>query len=545
MNGYERCNQYVDDVLTGVVCAPQTIHQACERYLRDFDNPDLAFDPQAAESAIHSIESLPHAKGRWQGKLIKLENFQCFIVANLFGWKWRDNGLRRFRYAYLQMPRKNGKSLLAISISLLLFGPDDEPGAEVLLGATSQDQAKDLLFAPAKFIVNHSADFRDQFGIDVNASNMVIPANFSTLKTVIKKPDDGTSPHCALVDEYHLHDSAEMWSVFDTGMGAREQPLLLTTTTAGHSLGGPCHIYRDEMLKLLGREYEDETTFALIYEPDPDDAWDDVATLRKVNPNIDISVSERYLVSQLEQARRSAEKQNAYRTKHLDQWVGAKTAFMNMVAWRRQQCDLTLEDFRGQKCHVAVDLAEQKDASSVGVMFERDGQKFFFAKHFVPEAAFEWNDRYKTFALGGHIEVTEGNAQDYGQIRDHIDFLAEHFDVQSVRFDPWQSAQMMQELIDTGLTVYKQTQQFSDFSDPMKTVETDVLDGDLFHEHDPVLTWMVGNTAALKNKDEHMKPVKQNPNNPACKIDGCVTMIMCMKGYLDEPPPTEYRIRYA
>jgi phage terminase large subunit-like protein len=534
VNGVERCLQYVDDVLTGEIPAPLTVHQACERFIRDFDNEDLAFDQAAANFAVEEIETLRHAKGRWQGQYLQLENWQCFLVCNIFGWKWAATGLRRFRYVYEQVPRKNAKTTLAVAIALLMFGPDAEPGAECLLGATSMDQAKDLLFKPAKFIVETSDDFKDDYGIEINASNMVIPDNFSIFKTVIKKPDDGTSPHCAVVDEYHLHESTDMWSVFDTGMGAREQPLLLTTTTAGHTLGGPCHMYRDDMLKLLRGDYQDETTFALIFEPDPDDDWSDIETLRKVNPNINVSVSESFLVSQLHQARRSADKQNAYRTKHLNQWVGAKTTFMNMLAWQRQKCELTLDDFLGDPCHVAVDLAEQKDASSVAVMFCRAGKYYVFTEHFVPEAAFEWNDRYKTFSLAGQINVTEGNAQDYGEIRAHIDSLADRFTVQSIRFDPWQSAQMMQEIMDTGLKVYKQTQQFSDFSDAMKTVETAVLDRELYHPGDPVLTWMVGNTAALKNRDEHMKPVKDNPNNPRCKIDGCVAMIMCMKGWLDE-----------
>ena len=545
MNGYERCNRYVDDVLEGTIPAPQTIIRACDRYLKDWENPKLTFDTAAAAGAVAAIETLHHAKGRWQGKPLVLEDCQCFAVCNLFGWKWKDTKLRRFRYAYWQFPRKNGKTLLAISVALVMFGPDREPGAEVLLGATSMDHSKDLLFHPAKYVVEHSDDYRQEFGIEVNASNMVIPANFSTFKTVIKKPDDGANPHCAVVDEFHLHDSDEMWSVFDTGMGAREQPLLLTTTTAGFSLGGPCHIYRDDMLKLLNGEFEDDSTFVLIYEPDPDDEWDDPDVLRKVNPLIDVSVSEAFLMSQLAQARRSAEKQSAFRTKHLNEWVGAKTQFMNMVAWQKQRRELELEQFLGEKCHVAVDLAEQKDASSVAVMFRRPDGYYCFATHFVPEAAFEWNDKYRTFALQGLINVTEGNAQDYDEIKAHIDSLADRFDVQSIRFDPWQSAQMMQEIQATGLTVYKQTQQFSDFSDAMKTLETAVLDGEFFHAGDPVLTWMMGNTAAMKNKDDHIKPVKGSPNNPMCKIDGAVATIMCMKGFIDEGPEPEYRIRYA
>lgn len=534
-NGVDRCEQYVQGVLSGEILAPIAVKQACERYRRDFDNEAIYFDRRAANAAIANIERLKHAKGRWQGQHIHLEPWQCFAVANLFGWKWTKSKKRRFRYCYYSTPRKQGKSLLAAAIALLMLGPDAEPGAEVYLGATSQDLAKDLLFAPARYIVKSCPKFRKKYGIEVNASSLVIPANFSTLKPVIKKPDDGTMPHLAVVDEYHLHETPDMWSVFDTGMGAREQPLLLTTTTAGSNLGGPCHIYRDEMLKLLRGQYEDETTFALIYEPDEGDDWQDFEVWRKVNPNINVTVSEDYLKSQLQQAKRSTSKQYDVRTKHCNEWVGAKTQYLNDVAWKRQERDIRIEDFRGAPCHVAVDLSEQKDATSVGVMFKRGGQYYYFAEHWVPEGAFEWNDRYRNFHLAGQINVTPGNAQDYKEIRRHIEHLMSNYDVKTTRFDPWQSSQMMQELMELCPEdrIYKQTQQFSDYSDPMKTVETAVLDGQLFHAPDPVLTWMVGNTAALKNKDDHMKPVKENPNNPLCKIDGCVAMIMCMKGWLD------------
>ena len=534
MNGSDRCRRYIDDVLGGKKSAPQYIHLACKRFLEDEKRDDVFFHEEAANVQIANMEMLQHAKGRWQGQLIHLEDWQCFAVANIFGWKWTETRLRRFRYFYLRVPRKNGKSLLAICIALLFFATDEEPGAEVYLGATGQEQARDILFNPAKYIVSNNKAFRDRFGIEVNATTLVIPANFSQMKAVIKKPDDGTSPNFAAVDEFHLHETPEQFAVFDTGMGAREQPLLMVTTTAGASLGGPCHEYDAECIKILEGNLDMDSTFAMIYAPDEADDWADADTFRKVNPNLNVSVSEDYLLDQLKRARISAQRQSEFRTKHCNEWVGATTVWMNMLAWQKQKQDMRLEDFHGQSCHVAIDLAEQKDCSSVAVLFQRDGKYYGFCKHFVPEAAFVWNDKYKAFALGGHIETTPGNAQDYGEIKKYIESLADNFTVKSVTFDPWQANQMMQELIATGLEVFKFTQQFSSYSDPMKTLETAVLDGNFYHNGDPVLTWMMGNMAVFRNKDDHIKPVKENPNNPRCKIDGGVAMIMAMKAYCME-----------
>ena len=538
MTGLERCSQFVDGVILRDIPAPVPVIQACERFIRDFKNPDLEFDREAAEGAVWHIERLPHTKAHWQGKPFIMQPFQCFIVCNLFGWKWTKTGFRRSSHAFLEMPRKNGKTQLAVAVALVMFGPDAEPGAEILLGATSLEHARDLLFKPAKFMVNNCDEYREGYGVEVNATTLVLPHNDSVLKTVIKKPDDGTSPYCALVDEYHLHETDDMWGVFDTGTGARpEGSLLLTTSTAGFTLDCPCYEYRDEMLKLLRGEYEDDATFAMIYEPDEGDEWTDLDVVRKVNPNLGVILSEEYLINKLNRARRSARKQNDFRTKHLSEWVGTKISYMNMVAWQRQSREMSIKDFLGEPCHVAVDMAEQKDASSVVTLFRKAGQYYVFAEHFVPESAFEWNDRYRNFALNGQINVTEGNAQDYGEIRKHIDWIAGNFRISSIRFDRWQANQMMQELMDTGLTVYTAAQGWSFYSDPMKTVETAVLDGNLFHSGDPVLTWMVGNTAAKTNEDQHMRPVKGNANSPRCKIDGCVAMIMAMKGYQDDEEP--------
>ena len=534
MNGAKRCRRYVKDVLSGKQPAPNYIKLACQRFNDDLERDDVDFDDHDASVAVANVEMLHHAKGRWQGKTIHLEDWQCFAVANIFGWKWTESRLRRFRYFYLRVPRKNGKSMLAICIALLFFAADEESGAEVFLGATGQEQARDILFNPAKYIVSQNKPFRDRFGIEVNASTLVIPANFSQMKAVIKKPDDGTSPNFAAVDEFHLHETNEQFAVFDTGMGAREQPLLMVTTTAGSTLGGPCHDYDIECIKVLEGNLDMDSTFAMIYAPDDSDDWADADTFRKVNPNLNVSVSEDYLLDQLKRARVSAQRQAEFRTKHCNEWVGSSTTFMNMVAWKRQERTMCIADFIGEQCHVAVDLSTQNDVSCVAATFRRDEEYYTFIHHFIPEAATQTNDRYRNFALAGldNFETTPGNAQDYSLIKAHIEKLASQHTVLSCLFDPWQSHQMMQELIATGLNVYKFTQQPSSYSDPTKWFETLVLDGKFWHsDNDPVFTFMVGNMAVYRNGDDMIKPIKGDPNNPFCKIDAGVSAIMTLKAY--------------
>lgn len=535
MNGTERCKQYVADVLSGDVIAPKTVIQACERFNRDKTNSNIYFDDKAANAAVANIEKLPHAKGRLQGKKIHLEHWQCFFVCNLFGWKWKKNGFRRFRRAYERVPRKNGKSLLAICIALQMFGPDMEPGAEVYLGATSQDQAKDLLFKPAKYIVEKASVFRERFGIEVNASNLIIPANFSQLKSVIKKPDDGFNPHCAVVDEYHEHETDEQYSTFDTGMGSREQPLLLVTTTAGSNLGGPCKEMDDVCLQILNRAIDDESLFILIYTPDVDDEWSDPAVLRKVNPNIGISVSEDYLLDQQNIARQSATTQNAFRTKHLNEWIGAKTAWMNMLAYQACRKDISLDSFTGRRCYIGLDLATKKDIASMAIVFPPigGGKWTAFVKHYLPDAAV-YNGaepRYKAWAADKWLTVTPGNITDYSYIEDDLIKLRSQFEIAEVPYDPFQATQFSTRMMEEGFSMVEVGATVKNLSEPMKELEALILKRDIEFQIDPVLMWMFGNVTAKLDIKDNIFPNKERYES---KIDGVVALIMAISRTMNQ-----------
>lgn len=539
-SGYERHLEYIAFVGRKRSLVPQLIRLAIQRYKRDKKRKDIYFDQIAAETAIGNIENFVHARGQWQDNNIVLQPWQCFIVANLFGWKWSHNNLRRFRYAYIQCPRKQGKSLLSIGIALNMFALDNEKGAEVYFGATTEAQARDLLFYPAQYIVEHSPDFIDATGVEVRAGSLVIPSNFSKLKSVIRKPDDGYSPHCVVVDEYHLHEDDSQYSTFDTGMGSRQQPLLMVVTTAGHLLSGPCKEERDLCIRVLEQRDEADTKFALIYEPDEHDKWDDPKTLAKVNPNLNVSISEQYLLDQLKQARVSALKQNAYRTKHLNQWVGARTVWMNHLFWQRQKRQMEMSEFRDVGCHVAIDLASKKDLTAMAILFKTNEQYYCFSRFYAPEKAAEENDYYKKYSTSGHLTLTPGSMTDYRFVMEDIYRVCSNYHVKSIAFDNHQAAMMITLLQEKGLNVIDYAQTVHNMSDPMKEVDAAVADGKLWHDGNPVLTWNMGNCVAYENAKQHVYPRRENDNDPTCKIDGVVALIMAMGRWLQDTEPKSY-----
>jgi len=540
--GSARCRRYAADILGGKILACKLVHLACQRFVEDLARAETGdpefpyrFDDELGDRIVRFIERMPHTKGKWaaQGATIVLEDWQCFIEANLFGWVHVKTGKRRFRQCYEEEPRKNGKSIRLAARGIYLFAADNECGAEVYSGATSERQAYEV-FRPAWAMVHKLDELRARFGIEQtgnpkNPGTMYTSADMSKFETMIGKPGDGASPHGALVDEYHEHDTDDMVDTMLTGMGAREQPLLSIITTAGSNLGGPCYEKRRDIIRILERQVYDETVFGIIYGLDPGDDWTDAKSLRKANPNFGVSVFPEFLQAQLTEAKRSASKQNAFKTKHLNEWVGARTIWMNMLAWQRQKREQNLDDLRPCRCWIACDLASKKDVAAVTRLFELPGRQFFVSpRFFVPESAAEDLEKYRDFATAGVLTLTPGNMTDYAFIEEEIKADCARFNVVDIGCDDWQANYLMTRLMAAGLKVVEYNQTVKNMSEPMKEVEARVLNRTLWHDGNPCMTWMMGNVAARVDAKENIYPRKDNEHDPRCKIDGPVSLIMAM-----------------
>jgi phage terminase large subunit-like protein len=518
---------YAESVLSGEITACKWVQLACKRFMDDLARDDLEWRPEAAQKAVNFIQTLPHTKGRWASKkeLLLLAPWQIFIVCCIFGFYQGER--RRFQVVFLLIARKNGKSALAAAIGLYMFVADAEFGAEVYSGATTEKQAWEV-FRPARLMVDRTPALRGHYDIEVCAKNMHVLADGSRFEPLVGNPGDGSSPHCAIVDEYHEHDTDDLYQTMETGMGARTSPLMLVISTAGSNLAGPCKEMQADMERVLEGTVVDDSLFGMIFTCDEGDEWDSDEALLKANPNIDVSVSGEFLRRQRDQARRSATKQNHFRTKHLNQWVGARTAWMNMLAWQRQRSQFTLEDMGQAPCWMAVDLASKKDVAALVLLFERNGEYFVYPKFYAPESAADDNEKYRDFATGGHMTLTPGNMTDYAFIEEDIKALAGKVNLQDAAFDNWQANYLMTRLANTSIPVVDYNQTVKNMSDPMKEVEARTLSGVLHHDGNPVMTWMMGNVSAKIDAKENIYPRKDNDNDPRCKIDGVVALIMAM-----------------
>lgn len=539
--------QYVADVFSGERSANKWERAACERYRRDMDRAetdDFAYrlDWTKTDKVCSFIELLPHVKGHWAArrgvaKRIQLEPWQKFNLANIFGWVRVDTGLRRFRQAYICVPRKNAKSTIAAGIALYMLVADGEYGAEVYCGATSEKQAWEV-FRPAKRMAERTPQYRHAYSVEINAKSLRRPVDDSRLEPVIGKPGDGASPSCAIVDEYHEHPDEDLYDTMLTGMGSRLQALMLVITTAGANIAGPCYAMQSDVQKVLEGTLDNEELYGIVYAIDKGDDWTCEDALIKANPNYGVSVGPDFLKAEQRYAVQSSRKQNTFKTKHLNMWVTSRDAWMNMQWWNRQ-ADSTLkrEDFRADPCYLALDLSTKHDLTAVAELYTRsiDGEDhyFVFGKYYVPEDSAneednENNNAYQGWIHDGPLIATEGNIIDYQRIEDDVLELVASADVREVGYDPWgatQLAQRLQENDDHDITVIEIPQNTKTLSDPMKWVEAMAKSGRLHHDGNPVLAWMISNVTAREDANENIYPRKEGRQN---KIDGASALIGAM-----------------
>lgn len=528
-------DEYARSVIAGDVEACKWVRLACQRHIDDRARDwRYEYRPELANKAVKFIELLPHTKGRWaaKGEKIVLQPWQKFIVASIFGWVRKSDGLRRYREVYLEIPRKNGKSVLAASIGLYCLVADGEYGSEVYSGATSEKQAWEV-FRPAKLMAQKTPALLNHFGLEVNAKNLIRLEDFSRFEPVIGKPGDGASPSCAIVDEYHEHADSDLFDTMQTGMGARDQPLMFVITTAGSNMGGPCYEKRLEAQKVLSGVFEDDRLFSVIYGLDEGDDYKDPASWAKANPNLEISVSRDFLEAQVGSAIRSPQKQNSVKTKHFNMWVGAKTAWLNMEQWAKAaDSSLDIADFAGCECFIGLDLAVRVDIAARVSLFlkEIEGETHYFAfpSFYLPEEALDSAKNAKMYAgwaASGHIDLMHGAEISFSAIQQDILDIPKTYSVNEVVYDPWQATQIAQALREQGVEAVEYRNTVGNMSPPMRAIEGALASGRFHHPDNPVFNWMASNVVAKADAKDNIFPRKDVNEN---KIDGMIAAIFAM-----------------
>ena len=529
-------HDYAESVIDGEITTGKIVKWACRRHIEDLKRDDIYFDESAAKRIINFYKITPHVKGEWSGRSIILESWQEFIVGSLFGWK-REDGTRRFREAYIQVARKNGKTTTLAPLGLygLLF--DGEAGAEIYSAATTRDQAKEI-FLPAKQMVNKS-DYIE--GVDVFKNNLSHAASFSKFEPLSADYDtlDGKNIHFGLVDELHAHPDSGIWDVLADGTGSRKQPLMIAITTAGFDTESFCYRYRCYCVDILDPskpDFVDDSQFAYIAEMDEDDDWQDETNWIKANPNLNVSVKIDNIRMRINKAKRMPSQRNRIICKRLNIWTNAEVRWMDMGHWD-ESAGYTMDDYdeikkrlEGKPCYAGLDLSSKIDTTAYVKVFKVEDKYIVISDIFIPRDTVHKRSEedgvpYDIWSEQGVINTTDGNVVHYGAIEKMILEDYERYEIREVAHDRWGATQLSQNLDDAGILMVPVGQGYQSMSEPMKEVERLVLEKKLIHFGHPVLRWMADNVMAKTDPAENIKPDKSKSQD---RIDGIVALIMAI-----------------
>uniref|UniRef100_A0A6M3J762 Putative terminase n=1 Tax=viral metagenome TaxID=1070528 RepID=A0A6M3J762_9ZZZZ len=575
---------YAKSVINGDIVTNKWVKLACKRYLSDLENADklgIYFDDKAATRAVKFFSCLKHSKGEWAGTEFKLELWQEFIIWNLFGWKRVDNGFRRFRTAYLEVSRKNGKTTLVAGLGLYLFIADNEPGAEIYSAATKKEQAQ-ISHSEAMRMVNYSPMLKSKIGVYRN--NLHCTKTNSKFEPLGADADttDGLNISGAIVDELHAHKTRDLFDRIVTATGSRRQPLIVSITTAGfdkHSVCWEQHAYTE---RILEGTVQDESFFGIIYSIDKDDSWEDETVWIKANPNLNISVKADDLRRKAKRAKEIPSEVNTFMRMHMDIWTESVTRWISVDRWDAcNQYPIYETNYTGRTCYGGLDLSTNIDISALVLVFPPEnyypdkyeplliekGDKRFkdpvkrednyvnslmevsryegcfdvLCRFFIPGdniADRVRRDRvnYDVWVRQGLIIATPGNVIDYSFILNQIDKDAQQFDLKEIAFDRWGATKIIQDIQDmgfekpTGSFVTERHlidfgQGFASMSAPTKELEKLILGKRLNHGGNPILKWMASNVVV---KIDPAGNVKIDKGQSVERVDGIVALVMAI-----------------
>lgn len=492
------------------------------------------FDEAKAQRTLQFINCLKHTKGQWRGQTFELLPWQETIIRDVFGTV-KANGFRQYNTAYVEIPKKNGKSELAAGIALYMTCGDGEWGAEVY-GCASDRQQASIVFDVAVDMVDQCPALKKRIKPIMSVKRLVYkPTNsFYQVLSAEAYTKHGLNVHAVIFDELHSQPNRELFDVMTKGSGdARTQPLFFLITTAGtdrHSVCFEQHQKAEDII--LGRKID--TTFYPVIYGVPDDAdWSSEKIWYQANPSLGHTIDIEKVRNAYQSAKDNPAEENIFRQLRLNQWVKQSTRWMQMEKWDGCTFAVNEEELKGRECYGGLDLSNSIDITAFVLVFppRDDMEKYIILPYFwIPEENMIQRVRrdhvpYDVWAAQGSLMTTEGNVIHYGFIENYIDGLGKKFHIKEIAFDRWGAVQMVQNLEGLGFTVVAFGQGFKDMSPPSKELMKLTLEQKLAHGGHPVLRWMMDNIFVRTDPAGNIKPDKEKSTE---KIDGAVATVMAL-----------------
>lgn len=530
-------SDYAEKVLAGVIPAGPYVIHACERHFADMEREDVFLDLDEVRRRLGFFPLLSHWKGEHAGSAFELAAWQVFRIGSVFGWIRRSTGRRRFTEAYTEIPRKNGKTTEAAGIALSGMLLDGEMGAEVYAVATKRDQAK-IVWEDAKNMIQATPTLNKRMVCYVK--NINCPKMASKFEALGRdsKTLDGLNPYYVIYDEFHAYRDPNLRAVMQNGMGSRRDPMEWIITTAGSETETMCYELRDHAINVLDPEqpdFVDDTLFAYIACPFPDDDAGDELTWARANPNLGISKSVEFMRRRYDRACQVPSEMNEFLSKQLNIWTESVESWLPIKEW--DACGAAPIDraaLAGQRCYAGLDLASVNDLSSLALVFPGDDVWQVLIWFWCPQDDIRSRSKldkvpYDRWAKDGHIVPTPGNATDFAFIEQQVKDVCEEFDVQELLYDRWGSHQMIANLINEGVNCVGYGQGYKDQSPACKEIERRVISAALQHGGHPILRWNANNAQVMRDPTGGIKLCKKDPRK---RIDGLAAVANAVGGVI-------------
>jgi phage terminase large subunit-like protein len=505
------------------------------------------FDEKAADSAVRYIEgNIRHVKGELAGKLLKLEEWQKNeIIRPLFGWKKRQDGTRKFSSAYVEVPKKSGKSFLAASMAAIFLDIDKEGGSEIVGVAWGRKQAS-LVFDATKEVIKKSPRLNKK--CQVYRNTIQAPDHIGGTKKyhILSKEagaEDGLNPQLAVIDELHEHKNSNVVEMVEKSMAARKQPLSFIITTAGSDLYGIGHQRHQYAIDVVKGIYEDDNLLVCIYGADKDDDPFSEETWKKVNPNYGVSVYKEAYEREAAKAKGSSASLNSFKRYYLNIWTQSADGWISDVVWKESskykdkwthrndiEDELHKLGLADYPCYGGLDLSSRSDITAFTLLWNIDGQFYSLNWFWLPEekgsmSADTKNIQYREWVDKGYITETDGNVVDYDFVIHKIKELSEIYQINSIAYDPYNSHHIVPKLDEIGAELVEFRQGFLSMNAPSKELEAAIMSKRFEHFGNPVLRWMAGNAEVATDPAGNIKIIKDR-NRPEKKVDGIISNIM-------------------
>lgn len=496
--------------------------------LRDADGFD--WSPHHANQIVDFFQDqgmLILTSGKKAGQPFRLEKWQADYLATLNGWRGPGD-LRRYRESLLAVPRKNGKTELAAGLALFLLCADNEQRAQIYSAAKDRNQSS-LVFEPAAFMARRSPVLAKRLAVTLSRKRIEHPESASYYQALASDAGaiHGTNPHAVLFDELHTQPNRNLYDVLKSGMGARQHPLYVSMTTAGHERESICYEVWQHALRVRDGLF-DPTFLPLVYQLDTTEDWKSEDNWRKVNPNLGVTISEKFLRDEFLRAKETPAYENTFRNLYLNQWTEQAVRWLSLDHW--DSCGGSIPDLDGEPCWAGLDLSSSVDISAFVLAFPVADQVAIMPHFWISEEQAKRNERsdrvpYQEWARRGLVTVTPGNVVDYDRVRSDIVKLGERYSIQEIAADRWNATQIITQLSGDGFNIFSFGQGYASMSGPSKEFEKLILGKHLIHSGNPVLRWMACNVATTSDAAGNIKPVKDMSTG---RIDGIVASIMAV-----------------